>query len=203
MINGNPILDDLVNNREEVLLLIREAIGQVAYYRRLLERYEVDTLTGLPGSNKYHEFIAGIETCAASVGVIFFDVNGLKFYNDTKGHQAGNLLLQKAAESILQITGENIHAFRIGGDEFVVVVTDCAESDLDKIIAKWHGRLEELNKVDDGIHCSVAVGAAFGSGDYKADDVIKLADGRMYTNKRDMKARLEAERVRDQGSCRE
>jgi diguanylate cyclase (GGDEF)-like protein len=184
------LLNELGNNKEEVLLLIREMSESVAYYRRLLEGLELDALTGLPGSNKFHRFIADIENHAASLCVIFFDVNGLKYYNDNKGHQAGDLLLQKAAESIIFISGGNIHSFRVGGDEFVVIAIDYKENEIDDILTKWRGKLAELNKANDGIHCSVAVGAAFGDGEYKISDILKLADERMYEDKRKMKGEI-------------
>ena len=183
----NQLMDELGDNHKDVLLLIREMAEQVGFYRRLLERYELDELTGLPGNNKFRETISSIESCAHSVGIIFFDVNGLKLYNDTKGHNSGDMLLQKAAESILYIKGGNVQAFRVGGDEFVVLVTDCAENDIEEIIVKWSKKLHELNNIDDGIYCSIAYGTAFGAGDYKISELLKLADDRMYKNKRAMK----------------
>jgi len=184
-------IEELVNefgsDGEQVLLLIREAVGMVAYYRRVLERYELDALTGLPGRTKFHDFLVDIESRTLNVGVIFFDVNNLKTTNDTKGHQAGDLLIQKAAESILFISGEKNHVFRIGGDEFAVIVTDCTQSDIDALLSLWRERVADLNKKDDGIPCSVAAGAAYGADGYRISDVLKLADDRMYAEKHRMK----------------
>ena len=173
---------------DDVLLLIREAMGLVSYYRRLLDKFELDALTGLPGSAKFRDYIEGLEkNRPPGIGVMFFDVNGLKEYNDTKGHQAGDLLIQKAAESLHALTGNNVSAFRVGGDEFVVIITGHEESHLAEILEKWRWKLAELNALEDGIHCSIAVGAAFGSGDYIIGDVLALADERMYAEKRRMK----------------
>lgn len=175
---------------DDVLLLVREAMGLVNFYRRLLDRFELDALTGLPGSTKFHDHIAEMQRDAkrvGSVGIMFFDVNGLKEYNDAKGHQAGDLLIQKAAESLHALTDKNVSAFRVGGDEFAVVITDRDESFLHEVMQKWRGKLSELNALDDGIHCSVAVGAAFGSGAYRISELLELADRRMYAEKRRMK----------------
>ncbi|MCL2700056.1 MAG: GGDEF domain-containing protein [Defluviitaleaceae bacterium] len=181
------LLAEFGSKSDEVLYLIRETAGLIAYYQRLLERFELDALTGLPGATKFRDFIDGAESRLTSVGVIFFDVNDLKFYNDTKGHQAGDLLLQKASESLHLVVGGHIRAFRAGGDEFVVLIENCAESEIDELLSKWKDGLDGLNSADDGIHCSVAVGAAFGEGKFKMSDVLKLADERMYTEKRRMK----------------
>jgi len=180
----NEFLSEIVKSGEEFLALLRETSGLVAYYRRLLERYELDTLTGLPGSNKFRDHINELKDSGFNIGVIFFDVNNLKYYNDTKGHYAGDLLLQKASESIHLSCGINTTAYRVGGDEFVVIITNCEESAIESFISTWLTNLEKLNQRDDGVNCSVAVGAAFGSGEYKLGDILKLADERMYQDKR-------------------
>ncbi|MCL2690302.1 MAG: diguanylate cyclase [Chitinispirillia bacterium] len=161
--------------------------GLVDHYHRMLEKYERDELTGLYGNNKFRDFIKDIESRASSVGVIFLDVNDLKKYNDTAGHHAGDLLIQKAADSIMAASNENIHAFRNGGDEFVVVMPNCAESDISNFMDDWRKKLAELNTKDDGIHCSVSAGSAFGAGKYSMSDLLKLADERMYEDKRSTK----------------
>jgi len=159
----------------------------VDQYHRMLEQYTRDELTGLYGNKKFRDFINGIEARTASVGVIFFDVNGLKHYNDTMRHHAGDLLLQKAATSIDTVPMENVYAFRTGGDEFVAVMPDCAEGDLSVFFEKWRVCLDSLNAEEDDIHCAVAAGGAFGTGDYRISELLKLADERMYETKRKMK----------------
>lgn len=188
---------DLAEANQELaqtLLLVKEMSLYVAHYRRVLEKFELDTLTGLPGSNKYLEFrskyldIRATEKRTASLGVIAFDVNDLKYYNDNKGHQAGDLLLQKAAHSFFAIIDFQTHVFRTGGDEFIGIITGCAESDIDGVVAKWQEKLAELNALDDGIRCTIAWGAAFGAGEYNYEEVLAQADERMYAEKRRMKA---------------
>ena len=179
---------EMSEDGRDTFLLIRELSSFVAYYRRLLERLELDTLTGLPGSNKYLSFKADVEKHAVTVGAIAFDVNDLKYYNDNKGHQAGDRLLQKAAESFHAVADRKTQIFRTGGDEFVGIVMGCAEGDLDAVIARWLEKLAELNAADDGIRCTIAYGAAYGAAGYRLEDVLALADERMYAEKRRMKA---------------
>jgi diguanylate cyclase (GGDEF)-like protein len=163
-------------------------VGLVEHYQQMLARYERDELTGLNGANKFRDFVKGIERRSASTGVVFFDVNDLKKYNDNVGHHAGDLLLKKAAESIEMVAGGNVHGFRTGGDEFVVVITDCTETDIAMFMKNWHNKLKELNTKDDGITCVMAAGAAFGTGNYEMDKVMKTADERMYADKKRIKA---------------
>lgn len=182
----DELLGELSEEGRNAFLLMREMSD---YYRRLLTKLELDSLTGLPGSNKYHELIAELtEHSARSVGIIVFDVNDLKHYNDTMGHHAGDLLLQKAAESFHAIAGGSVRVFRTGGDEFVAVITDYSESDMDKVVADWQAKLAEINAAGaGGIHCTIAYGLAVGTGDYTLADVMKQADERMYAEKRRMK----------------
>jgi diguanylate cyclase (GGDEF)-like protein len=185
MTGTEEFLNEISTNSKDTLLLIRELASFVAFYERLLDKLELDTLTGLPGSNKYLDFRAGIEKRAAAIGVIVFDVNDLKYYNDAMGHQSGDRLLQKAAESFHFILGPNVHIFRTGGDEFVGIIMNCAESDIDSTVAKWQAKLAELNTVNDGIRCTIAWGTAFGP--ERLSDLLALADERMYVEKRRMK----------------
>ena len=185
---AEEFLAELGSDSEDVLFLLKEAADSVQYYRRLLERFELDALTGLPGANKYHDFVKDLRNRAKTVGIIFYDVNDLKYYNDNKGHHAGDLLLQKAAESLLLISGGNVHSYRLGGDEFVTLITNCSENDIEEIMAKWREGLAKLNEADDGIHCSISAGSAFGEEGYNPDKVLEIADKRMYANKVEMKA---------------
>jgi diguanylate cyclase (GGDEF)-like protein len=172
---------------EDPMLLVREFAETVAFYQRLLERCETDALTGLPGNNRFHDFREGIEDRAESVGVIFFDINGLKDVNDTKGHAAGDRLIQKAGESIHEVLAEGVHAFRAGGDEFVIVMTNCREQDVTALLENWRGKLDELNRRGDGVFCSVSAGWAYGGKGYRMSDVMKLADEHMYEEKKQNK----------------
>ncbi|MCL2219863.1 MAG: GGDEF domain-containing protein [Chitinispirillia bacterium] len=179
--------DELDLELRDTRLLVKEVNGFVKYYQDLLQKLELDALTGLPGSNKYIAFKATVEKHAATVGVIAFDVNDLKYYNDNKGHQAGDHLLQMAAESFHFVADRRVQIFRTGGDEFVGIAMGCTESDIDAIIAKWQKKLEELNSAAAGIRCNIAFGCAYGDKGYKIDDVLALADERMYAEKQRMK----------------
>ncbi|GBU20849.1 diguanylate cyclase [Fibrobacteres bacterium R8-0-B4] len=182
----DELLSELSDEGKSALLLMREMSD---YYRRLLTKLELDSLTGLPGSNKYHELIAELTARPPdSIGFIVFDVNDLKYHNDTMGHHAGDLLLQRAAESFHAVTGDGVRIFRTGGDEFVGVMPGCTEEGMNAVIDKWQEALAGLNASGGGgIRCTIAHGTAFGAGKYALADVMKFADERMYVDKRRMK----------------
>ncbi|MDR2590265.1 MAG: GGDEF domain-containing protein [Oscillospiraceae bacterium] len=184
----NEFLEELASESEDVLFLLKEATESINYYRRLLERFELDALTGLPSSNKFRDLMDDIENRAKTIGIIFFDVNDLKMYNDTKGHNAGDALIQKAAESFMSFTSPTVQTYRIGGDEFATVMINCKEDDIEKVMIKWREELAKLNTLDDGITCSVSAGYAFGDIGFSHSEVLQLADDRMYENKKEIKA---------------
>ena len=145
---------------------------------------EYDLLTGLYNRRCYFSKCKEEYNMLASVGIFFMDVNYLKKTNDMYGHDAGDALLKKAAESIKAIVCENIHGFRMGGDEFIMVALNCAESDIPKIKARWEKELEIVNEKYGMSPCSVAVGTAFARGSFQIEELCKIADDRMYEDKR-------------------
>ena len=184
----DEFMQDLSEDNTDLLLLLRETASMVAYYHNLLKHMELDTLTGLSGSNKYHKTLGTLKNNTEGIGVIYFDVNDLKYYNDNRGHKAGDLLLQKAAESIMFIANKDIQVFRVGGDEFVALTTNHTMDDLEKVLEKWRDNLAVLNTRNDDIHCSIAVGFAVGNKGDDINSILKLADERMYKNKQLIKS---------------
>ena len=79
---------------------------------------------------------------------------------------------------------ENIHGFRMGGDEFIMVALNCAESDVIKIKERWEKELEIVNEKYGMSPCSVAVGTAFAKGSFRIEELCKIADDRMYEDKK-------------------
>ena len=112
------------------------------------------------------------------------DVNNLKQMNDIHGHEAGDRLILKAAESLKKIEARNIIPFRVGGDEFIVVAIHVNREEAERILKNWEEGLAELNRRDDGIRCETACGFAFGGEDYDLDEIFQNADEKMYADKK-------------------
>ena len=120
-----------------------------------------------------------------SVAVFNFDVNYLKQTNDTYGHEAGDALLKRAADSIHMICkSDNIQGYRMGGDEFLVVAENITEEEIPEIKKEWENALEKINANTREIPCIVAVGIAYGEKEYDFSELMKIADARMYEDKR-------------------
>ncbi len=143
-----------------------------------------DDATGMLNSRAYHETI---KTCGNQVAVVFFDINNLKYVNDKYSHQDGDLLIKNCASTIQKYFGDD-KAYRIGGDEFVVILQKQKRGTQDMITenaAKIHGDLQDLFKKNEKhIPHAMSIGFAIGDGKVSIDDIIKAADASMYRNKK-------------------
>lgn len=153
---------------------------------RLRQLCEHDELTYLFNRTKLATMMDSEYRVLSSCAVLFFDINSLKEVNDTLGHKAGDTLLCQFAESIRSIANHDVHPYRYGGDEFIVVVCNAQESELDMLLEMWRDRLNHLIRRG-GIPCSVAVGRAYSSAPFVLSELILEADKAMYENKRKMK----------------
>jgi diguanylate cyclase (GGDEF)-like protein/putative nucleotidyltransferase with HDIG domain len=114
-------------------LLLTAAIVAVLRFKRRLDdarRAEIDrlrdaatrdSLTGLANHRAFHECLDGLVEAGAGFALAIVDLDGLKRTNDTRGHQAGDELLEGLARALAVVSPDG-RAFRIGGDEFALVV---------------------------------------------------------------------------------
>ena len=87
------------------------------YSKSLKTAKERDGMTGLYNKGKLMELKQSLFRKQEKIAVFNMDVNNLKYMNDNFGHEAGDRLIRKAAESLKRIESRNIMAFRTGGDE--------------------------------------------------------------------------------------
>lgn len=143
-----------------------------------------DEMTGLLNTRAYTEDLAKMDN---KLGVIFFDINNLKYVNDTLTHEAGNRLIKGVCSAVSKYFGTD-NLYRIGGDEFVVLIGKPGKNEEDRIselCPKVHNDLVEMSKKDpDKIVYAVSIGYAFGDGKSTKEEVIKAADIAMYQNKK-------------------
>ena len=159
------------------------------YSRTLRNERDRDRLTGLYNKGKFMEMKRTVFRKQDTIAVFNMDVNNLKQMNDHFGHEAGDRLIQKAAESLKKNENRNVMAFRTGGDEFVAVALHVNRKRAEEIRAEWETGLAELNREKDGIECVIACGFAYGDQGFSLEDVFIQADERMYEDKKAKKMR--------------
>lgn len=136
-----------------------------------------DTLTHLYNRNKFNEVQKGYQKkTVQNIGVAYFDVNGLKKANDTYGHKAGDILIQKTGEILREFFAEC--GYRIGGDEFVVIVENIAQIDFAKKVQNACAHMQQ-----EGV--SISVGISWKTDSSTLEQQMKEADANMYQNKQE------------------
>ncbi|ASR49370.1 GGDEF domain-containing protein [Paenibacillus kribbensis] len=93
-----------------------------------------DPVTGLFNRNALELFWKRSNS-KESIAIMYLDLDGFKTINDTYGHQIGDKLLRRVSDHLLQVTNSNQKAFRIGGDEFLLIMKDY-DADQVKVLAE-------------------------------------------------------------------
>ena len=160
--------------------------AEILVYQRLSQE---DSLTGLKNRRAFDELLTQLEyTCNSydNLMLIFMDLNYLKKINDTLGHKAGDELIMAAAQCITNAYGAIGSCFRIGGDEFCVVVPNTSLTKKE-LFARLDEELEQYNKLHTKYTLSMARGLSNirdEHGNLKTiSDWKTEADTKMYENK--------------------
>lgn len=157
---------------------------------RVNEEVDKSTHDSLSGcyNRTYLERMVGVYHNMNSLFVLFIDVNNLKRMNDEFGHEAGDILI-KAAASKLKYWETYGDVYRMGGDEFMVVVPNIPEEDCVKYLDCWYPTVGSLNHRSSKFLCLLAYGYAYGGKFSCIDKLMKVADERMYRHKKEIKAK--------------
>lgn len=122
--------------------------------------------------------------------IFFMDINGLKSVNDTLGHSSGDELITLAIESIKNGLRESDSVCRLGGDEFLVILPDTKLSQAEVILNRIEDEIEKINSKE---MYPYILSLSFGTAEYwpeselTVDDMIHIADDKMYKNKAETK----------------
>lgn len=159
----------------DVLVLRVDRVNSEIY------RSEHDWLSGLYNRVKYQRSKEVYSGCN-NVCVIYIDVNNLKKMNDIFGHEAGDALIQKASKKI-EWWSDFADCYRMGGDEFMIIVTNKSREECEELISEWYSTVGCLNRKSDGFNCFMAYGVSYGGLYSDIDILIKEADEKMYEHK--------------------
>lgn len=151
-----------------------------------------DTLTGLPNrvhlSDRLSQVLALAQRKETHVGLLFMDLDSFKHINDTLGHEAGDEVLRQVAKRFSKVVREADTLARIGGDEFVVLLSDLgdnAEETVSTVAAKCIDVLKAPFFISDTVCIvGVSIGIALGNGRSSLDTLLLAADRVMYQAKK-------------------
>jgi diguanylate cyclase (GGDEF)-like protein/PAS domain S-box-containing protein len=128
----------------------------------------------------------------SEVFVIYADLDNMKWINDTLGHEAGDKALILTAKLLRTAVRDTDVVGRMGGDEFAVLLTSASSSDSEPILL---ARLEqELAKINKGLpqqqQIAISFGIAHNPGDISLEEILVLADAKMYGVKMKRKGQI-------------
>lgn len=198
---GNLDVSLACNSKDEVGTLSK-SLQKTA--RQLKQRIDyinhlayIDKLTGVNNNTAYLHEVSLIKKKmwegTAQFCILIVDVNGLKAVNDTYGHEYGNNLIIRASDVLSDVFGAD-NVYRIGGDEFAVLLTNDMVEHCCELVQEFE---ETIQKEDGIIRLSASIGAAVydEKKDKDYERVFKRADKEMYRNKMKMKEKGESSRV--------
>ncbi len=155
-----------------------------------------DALTGIRNKTAYDNEVKKTEWEVmqgnTEFGFAMIDLNFLKKINDTFGHDKGNISIKKLCHLVC-VTFAHSPVFRIGGDEFAVILKGDDYHNVDELVEKFNETLQDYAN-DDSLEPWEQVSAAIGYAlynkkiDSSVDNVFKRADAAMYECKKNMKA---------------
>jgi|GEM_PF-1543035 len=189
-----------------ILLTIRAFYQEYVHFDEFKSRYKYkEELEKNISLNKELSFLAtfdemtGVYTRNVGIGMIdielkkakrdnimltlcFVDADGLKKVNDEYGHDSGDKYLKNIVEVLSGVIRASDFIVRMGGDEFLVVFYNCTASKAEELIIKAHTNLRDTNCPFD-CDFSYGLSSSNGSENNTVDDLVKLADTKMYIQK--------------------
>ncbi|SJZ89105.1 sensor domain-containing protein [Selenihalanaerobacter shriftii] len=163
---------------------MEEKITHMAYH---------DSLTNLPNRNLLNEelnkLLKEAKNNQEKLAIIFLDLDRFKLVNDTIGHDAGDLVLKKAAKRLIECTREDDIVSRFGGDEFVIIMKEIERKQVKKVvnrIIREFSKPLNINEYEIIITPSIGISVYPEDGN-NVDELIRYADIAMYSNKNEKK----------------
>ncbi|WP_088225449.1 HD domain-containing phosphohydrolase [Desulfosporosinus sp. FKB] len=184
ILNRGKVVDyDSSGQPKRVVGTFSDITTQKRIEQELYSLSYTDKLTGLKNRAYMEKVLESLDQSAESnYQILMGDLNGLKYTNDTYGHNQGDKLLCQISEIFKKSCSVSDIIARWGGDEFIILIKDKDQLYCQEVIKKIKSECKNISP-DLPIKLSIAIGSAEKTGNYKSKDIIKIAEERMYQNK--------------------
>nr|WP_042142135.1 bifunctional diguanylate cyclase/phosphodiesterase [Paucisalibacillus sp. EB02] len=142
-----------------------------------------DSITNLPNRNAMNRFF---DTYIGSdqIGVLYIDLDHFKIVNDTLGHDIGDLLVKEVGTRLSEFISKDQQVFRMGGDEFLLVIHKCERSRAEEVANQILLRIKEVYYIDGNeLYTTGSIGISIGPITSNRQELLKSADTAMYRAK--------------------
>lgn len=178
-----------VENRDEDIRKEREHLAELSTANEMARR---DELTHTKNKTAYREVESELQgriedgdECAP-FGIAVFDINDLKVVNDTQGHKAGDDYIKASCMLVCRVFHHS-PVFRIGGDEFAVILRGQDFENRERLLSSLRSRVEENVRIGEGPVVASGLAEYQPGVDRLVEDVFNRADHQMYKDKARLK----------------
>ena len=188
--DGNIITTELIyrlSDKNENELIIEGTISdiskQVAMEKKLHKHATTDSLTKLYNRHVFSDYMDNIKSGSY---LFIIDIDNFKNINDTYGHDTGDIILIKLAETLTSICGSKYFVARIGGEEFAIIANDISESNIKLLANRILKAIRNTYipyKFEKTITYTVSIGVSKTYKNMNNKDLFKLADNALYKSK--------------------
>jgi len=168
-----------------IFVILFVSWGAMFFDRHVLERMAYqDSITGLPNRNEMNRYF-DTHSGSEDIGVLFLDLDQFKAINDTLGHHIGDLLVKEVGGRLLKYVKEDQKAYRIGGDEFLIIVNNCGLERAERLASDILKSLKNVYRVEGNeLYVTGSIGISIGSvQDSDRSMLLRTADTAMYKAK--------------------
>lgn len=186
-----------INDNIANLMTVAEELSTTRKHADIMNELATkDALTGVRNKMSYdmevERLARELEQGKIAFGMAMIDLNYLKRINDNYGHEKGNVAIQKLCH-IICVTFVHSPVFRVGGDEFVVILQNNDYENVKELVGSFNVIIEDMandEELEPWERISAAIGYALFDQrrDVSVEDVFKRADGAMYIRKKEMKS---------------
>ena len=194
--NSGAFTDDDLRTMEQIRGNIEIALQKYLLYQKMVNMSRFDSLTGAFNRNYFMDQFSSTlnkaERYKQKFSLLIFDINDLKAINDSHGHLAGDKVLQIFSEMTMKLIRKSDTFSRWGGDEFMAIFYEMGEEEIAEKVARIRQALADDEQAAGKPYLPprFSYGHAFypdEGNDF--DKLLRIADNRMYINKKKTKSR--------------
>lgn len=187
LLKANKTLSDANHILDEQQIRLNQQVEHLKISKsKIKEKSLIDELTQIPNRKSYNhkldESFARYLKYQEPFCVAMFDLDNFKIINDTYGHHIGDVVLQKISQKVASTIRSSDFVFRVGGEEFVIILTNTTIEDAFLIAQRVRLEVERMNIID-GKTITVSVGVAQANKDDDAEILYRRVDQLMYQAK--------------------
>jgi diguanylate cyclase (GGDEF)-like protein/PAS domain S-box-containing protein len=181
--NVIPVSSTEKSTIQTVVVLFKDVTSEKRAIERIKYMAYYDDMTGIPNRRYFRDHLESALYLAnwnrSSIAVFYLDIDRFKLFNDSLGHDVGNMLLLQVAERLNRCVSSHDVLARMEGDEFAIFYTDAGELGAIELLAKkLHAAMEQTFECQ-GHHLTitVSIGISLSHEQYRdTDELMKFAD---------------------------